>query len=83
MNQMPTLLTVDAVPERVAAAAVLAEVGIDLGDACPIISGKRYLDWDLADLTDDDLDVTRAVRDDIDTRVRALLEDLTDHRTHR
>ncbi|TDC00430.1 arsenate reductase ArsC [Micromonospora fluostatini] len=87
------------------AAAVLAEIGINLddafpkpltddvlraadvvvtmgcGDACPIISGKRYLDWTLADPASDDLDLARAVRDDIDTRVRALLADLTNHPT--
>ncbi|MGK5519277.1 three-helix bundle dimerization domain-containing protein [Micromonospora sp. URMC 107] len=89
------------------AATVLAEVGIDLddafpkpltddvlraadvvvtmgcGDACPVISGTRYLDWNLADPAGNDLDTVRAVRDDIDTRVRALLADLTDHHTDR
>lgn len=46
------------------------------GDACPIYPGRRYLDWDLPDPADLSMHGVRAVRDDIDTRVRALLADL-------
>lgn len=50
------------------------------GEACPVFPGKRYLDWDLAHPDGSDLDAVRAVRDDIDARVRALLTDLTTER---
>ena len=46
------------------------------GDACPIYPGRRYLDWDLPDPADLAMDGVRAVRDDIDTRIRALLADM-------
>ena len=47
------------------------------GDACPVFPGGRYLDWDLADPAGKALDEVRAIRDDIDRRVRALLVELT------
>jgi protein-tyrosine-phosphatase/DNA-binding transcriptional ArsR family regulator len=43
------------------------------GDACPIYPGRRYLDWDLPDPAGMSLEGVRAVRDDIDARVRSLL----------
>lgn len=46
------------------------------GDACPIYPGRRYLDWDLPDPTELAMDGVRAVRDDIDARVRALLAEI-------
>ncbi|MGV8851472.1 MAG: metalloregulator ArsR/SmtB family transcription factor [Rhodoglobus sp.] len=46
------------------------------GDACPIYPGRRYLDWELADPADLAMDGVRAVRDDIDCRVRELLRSL-------
>jgi arsenate reductase len=46
------------------------------GDACPIYPGRRYLDWDLPDPAGMSTQGVRAVRDDIDTRVRALLADI-------
>ena len=46
------------------------------GDACPIYPGRRYHDWDLADPAELSMDGIRAVRDDIDGRVRALLAEL-------
>src|ERR1700760_3612697 len=46
------------------------------GDHCPHIPGKRYLDWDLPDPAGQSLDQVRAVRDDIMTRVKALITDL-------
>jgi len=47
------------------------------GDACPVFPGKRYLDWDLADPAGKTLDQIRPIRDDIDRRTRALLNELT------
>ena len=46
------------------------------GDACPIYPGRRYLDWDLPDPADLPMDGVRAIRDDIETRVRALLAEI-------
>jgi arsenate reductase len=48
------------------------------GDQCPYIPGKRYLDWDLPDPAGQPLDQVRAIRDDIMTRVTALITEL-DH----
>ncbi len=46
------------------------------GDACPIFPGKRYEDWALTDPSGKGADSVRAIRDEIDQRVRALLADL-------
>ena len=47
------------------------------GDACPLYPGKRYLDWQLDDPADLDLDGVRAVRDEIRQHVEQLLTELT------
>ena len=60
--------------EDVEASDVVVTMGC--GDACPIYPGKRYEDWALADPAGKGADEVRAVRDDIDRRVRALLADL-------
>ncbi|HVH62904.1 MAG TPA: arsenate reductase ArsC [Candidatus Dormibacteraeota bacterium] len=46
------------------------------GDSCPVIPGKRYIDWDLRDPKDLALDEVRAIRDDIELRVGHLVNDL-------
>jgi protein-tyrosine-phosphatase len=56
------------------AADVIVTMGC--GDACPIYPGKRYEDWELTDPAGQPLDVVRRVRDDIETRVRALMAGL-------
>jgi arsenate reductase (thioredoxin) len=48
------------------------------GDACPVIPGRTYIDWELRDPKDLPLAEVRAIRDDIDSRVIALVKDL-DH----
>ena len=60
--------------EVVRAADVVVTMGC--GDACPVYEGRRYLDWELADPSGLALEGVRAVRDDIDRRVRALLVEL-------
>jgi protein-tyrosine-phosphatase len=60
--------------ELVHAADVIITMGC--GDAFPVFPGKRYLDWDLPDPSDRSLAEVRAIRDDIDSRVTALLTDL-------
>lgn len=61
--------------EDVAAADIVITMGC--GDACPVFPGTRYLDWDLPDPAGQPIDRVRAIRDDIDARVRALLAELS------
>jgi arsenate reductase (thioredoxin) len=51
-------------------------VTMGCGDECPVIPGKRYADWDLADPAGLPLEEVRAVRDEIERRISALLADL-------
>jgi arsenate reductase len=60
--------------EVVRAADVVVTMGC--GDACPVYPGKRYLDWDLDDPSSKPIDQVRPIRDEIDSKVRALLEEL-------
>jgi arsenate reductase len=53
-------------------------VTMGCGDECPFIPGKRYIDWDLSDPAGRPLEQVRAIRDDIDQRVHALLQELSD-----
>jgi arsenate reductase (thioredoxin) len=53
-----------------------AVISMGCGDACPIYPGKRYLDWELEDPAGKDLETVRAIRDDIDRRIQALLAEL-------
>lgn len=55
-----------------------ADVVIDMGcgDDGPILSGHRYEQWPLPDPADHDIDQVRAIRDDIELRVRRLVTDL-------
>jgi arsenate reductase len=43
------------------------------GDQCPVIPGKRYLDWDLPDPKGQPIDEVRRTRDEISRRVGDLL----------
>jgi arsenate reductase len=47
-------------------------VTMGCGDACPYIPGKRYVDWELDDPAGKSLDEVRAVRDEIERRLRDL-----------
>ena len=60
--------------EVVRAADVVITMGC--GDACPIYPGKRYLDWELDDPAGRSLEQVLPIRDEIDRRVRALLDEL-------
>ena len=70
-GQQPKLLTTDAVE----ASDVVITMGC--GDACPVLPGKRYLDWQLADPAGKGVEAVRPIRDEIDRRVRDLLAELT------
>ena len=69
--ETPKALTDEAVRE----ADVVVTMGC--GDACPVFPGKRYLDWELPDPAGRDLEAVRAIRDEIDARVKALLAELS------
>ncbi len=60
--------------ETVRAADVVITMGC--GDACPIFPGKRYEEWTLDDPAGRRIDDVRVVRDDIERRVRRLLDEL-------
>ena len=66
----PKLLAAD----DVAASDVVVTMGC--GDACPVYPGKRYLDWQVRDPAGLTLGEVRAIRGELDERVRALLAEL-------
>jgi arsenate reductase len=47
-------------------------VTMGCGDACPVLPGKRYVDWDLPDPGGASLADTREIRDEIARRVSDL-----------
>jgi arsenate reductase (thioredoxin) len=51
-------------------------VTMGCGDECPFIPGTRYIDWDLPDPKGRTVHEVRQIRDDIATRIDALLTDL-------
>jgi arsenate reductase (thioredoxin) len=71
-HRVPQLLT----DELARWADVVVTMGC--GDACPVIPGKRYIDWELPDPSGLPVQEVRAIRDDIKSRVEALVKDL-DH----
>jgi arsenate reductase (thioredoxin) len=71
----------DRKPHKLARAdAEWADVVVTMGcgDECPYVPDKRYLDWDLPDPKGRPPAAVRATREEIEQRVRALLEEL-DH----
>jgi len=60
--------------EVVRAADVVITMGC--GDACPIYPGKKYEDWELDDPAGQDLPAVRRIRDEIDARVKKLVDEL-------
>lgn len=54
-----------------------AVISMGCGDACPIFPGKRYEEWELDDPAGQDLAAVRVVRDQIEARVRTLLNELS------
>jgi arsenate reductase (thioredoxin) len=65
----------DRIPKRLKRAdAEWADVVVTMGcgDACPVIPGKRYIEWDLPDPAGQDPATVGAVRDEIARRVAEL-----------
>ncbi|MCL7425385.1 low molecular weight phosphatase family protein [Streptomyces sp. YS415] len=60
--------------EVVKAADIVITMGC--GDACPIVPGRRYLDWPVTDPEDAPITVVRGIRDEIDARITELLDSL-------
>ena len=56
-------------------------VTMGCGDACPVILGKRYIDWELEDPAGKGLAETRAIRDEIAARIERLLSELEEKET--
>ncbi|MBT2517493.1 arsenate reductase ArsC [Streptomyces sp. ISL-90] len=69
-EEFPKPLTDDVVR------AADAVITMGCGDACPIYPGKRYLDWNLEDPADLDLDGVRQVRDEIRAHIDQLLTEI-------
>ena len=68
--ELPKPLTDSAVRES----DVVITMGC--GDECPFYPGKHYEDWELEDPAGKDTETVRGIRDEIDRRVKALLETL-------
>ena len=60
--------------DKVSASDVVVTMGC--GDACPVLPGRHYLDWELGDPAGKGADQVRPVRGEIERLVRGLLADL-------
>jgi len=69
-SRTPKLLTDATVKES----DVVVTMGC--GDECPFYPGKRYQDWVLDDPAGQDIDVVRAIRDQIRQRVEHLIKEV-------
>lgn len=69
-GETPKILTTEAVKES----DVVITMGC--GDTCPIFPGKRYEDWVLEDPAGQGIEAVRPIRDEIRTRIEALISDL-------
>ncbi|WP_363778163.1 arsenate reductase ArsC [Lentzea sp. NPDC051838] len=69
-RETPKVLTTDAVQ----ASDVVITMGC--GDACPYFPGKRYLDWTLEDPAGQGVEAVRPIRDEIERRVRGLIDEI-------
>ncbi|MFB6437886.1 arsenate reductase ArsC [Streptomyces sp. NPDC056411] len=68
--EVPKVLTSEAVQ----ASDVVITMGC--GDTCPVFPGKRYLDWQLSDPAGQGVEAVRPIRDDIEQRIRGLLDEI-------
>ncbi|MGO1809706.1 MAG: arsenate reductase ArsC [Canibacter sp.] len=69
-SEQPKVLTTEAVK------ASDVVITMSCGDACPFFPGKRYEDWVLEDPAGQGIDAVRPIRDEIKTRIKALVDDL-------
>ncbi|GGU75333.1 heat-shock protein HtpX [Streptomyces filipinensis] len=68
--EVPKMLTVEAVQDS----DVVITMGC--GDSCPVFPGKQYLDWELPDPAGQGVDAVRPIRDEIEKRIRGLLDEI-------
>jgi arsenate reductase len=69
-DRTPVLLT-----HQLAEQAELV-ITMGCGDECPVLPGKRYLDWELPDPAGRPVDEVRAIRGEINARIGALVAEL-------
>ncbi|MCX4907900.1 arsenate reductase ArsC [Streptomyces sp. NBC_00878] len=69
-DQKPKVLTTEAVQ----ASDYVITMGC--GDACPVFPGKHYLDWALEDPAGKGVEAVRPIRDEIRTRIEALIAEI-------
>jgi protein-tyrosine-phosphatase len=69
-NEAPKALTI----EMGRNADVIVTMGC--GDACPVYPHKSYVDWELTDPAGKGIEEVRSIRDDIELRVRDLVDGL-------
>src|SRR5699024_9836081 len=75
-GEQPMVLTNEAVQDS----DVVITMGC--GDACPFFPGKRYEDWELDDPAGQGIEAVRPIRDEIKTRIQALVTDLLRSEEH-
>jgi arsenate reductase len=56
--------------------AVDVVITMGCGDYCPVLPGRRYEEWVLSDPAGQPLEAIRPIRDEIEQRVRTLLDQL-------
>ena len=69
----------DRTPQRLTrelAERVDLVITMGCNDECPVVPGKRYLDWDLTDPAGQPIDRVRDIRDEIAERVAVLVGEL-------
>ena len=69
-GESPKLLTAEAVESS----DVVITMGC--GDACPIFPGISYRNWELDDPAGQGIDAVRPIRDEIKSRIQALVTEL-------
>ncbi len=69
-KEFPKPLTEDAAR----AADVIVTMGC--GDTCPVYPGTRYIDWELEDPAGKSVAKVKPIVDEIDVKVRALMDEL-------
>ncbi|MGV1004115.1 MAG: arsenate reductase ArsC [Candidatus Nanopelagicales bacterium] len=68
--ELPKVLTT----ETVKGSDIVITMGC--GDVCPVFPGRRYEDWALPDPAGQGVESVRPIRDDIKSRVQALIAEL-------
>jgi hypothetical protein len=76
LNFLPLLAERFARQRLTALARVEGKHHDGCGDACPVFPGHRYLDWPVDDPAGLGLPAVRPIRDEIERRVRDLLDEM-------